>query len=136
MNPPATRAIAPIARSALVALDVSTRGVVGADERDYVYAMISVVLAHHRRAVDHVRVGLTGSNGVGGPALVQVNLRVCGAPARIQATGRTTAAAIAAAAARLQRQVRRLSGGWEPWPWPDPERRPLGVSHARPQPPG
>jgi hypothetical protein len=59
--------------------------------------------------------------------LVQVNLRVCGAPARIQVPGRSMVTAIATAAARLQRQINRLTVAWEPWPWPDPERRPLAI---------
>src|SRR5690606_4972172 len=72
------------------------------------------------------RVRVTGSV-CGGPGLVQVNLRVCGAPARVQTPGRTVVAAISAAATRLHRQVNRLTTAWEPWPWPDPERRSLGV---------
>jgi hypothetical protein len=88
---------------------------------------IAAVIAAHRRSADAVRMRITAGNCPGGPALIQVNLRVCGAPARIQIAGRTTAAAIAAAASRLDRQIRRLSTVWEPWPWPDPTRRSLGM---------
>jgi hypothetical protein len=55
--------------------------------------------------------------------LVQVNLRVCGTPARIQVAAGSVAAAIAAAAARLRRQIRRLTTAWEPCP--DPQHPPL-----------
>src|SRR5690606_40127453 len=72
------------------------------------------------------RVRVSGS-ACGGPGLVQVNLRVCGAPARVQVPGYTVAAAVDAAASRLDRQVTRLTATWEDWPWPDPQRRPLGV---------
>src|SRR5689334_15782088 len=58
---------------------------------------------------------------------LQVNLRVCGDPARIQVPGWDPAAAIGAAVDRLRRQVRRLTTAWEPWPWPDPLRRALAV---------
>jgi hypothetical protein len=88
--------------------------------------MISAVLQQHAHAAEAARVRLTGGL-CGGATLVQVNLRVCGAPARIQIAGRTAALAIAAAAARLDRQIRRLSTAYEPWPWPDPERRPLAL---------
>ena len=57
-----------------------------------------------------------------------MNLRLGGAPARIQVPGPAAPAAIAAAAARLDRQIRRLTRGCEPWPWPDPERRPLAAA--------
>jgi len=110
-----------------VALDVRTRGVIGADVRDCARAMIGAVLAHHNRVAEAARLRLTGANCAGGPVLVQVNLRVCGAPARVQVAGRSPARAVALGAARLQRQIRRPSTVWEPWPWPDPERRPLGV---------
>jgi hypothetical protein len=103
------------------------RGTVSDEERDCAAAMISAVLTRHRRAVGGARVRVSGAHCAGGPGLVQVNLRVCGAPARIQVAARTMPQAIAAAAARLDRQIRRLTTVWEPWPWPDPERRSLGV---------
>ena len=62
---------------------------------------------------------------------MQVNLRVCGAPARIQTVGTDTAEAIAAGTARLDRQLDRLTTGWEPWPWPDPDRRALNAPGGR-----
>jgi hypothetical protein len=108
-------------------LDLRTRGLVSAEERDCAQAMISAVLARHTDAAGDPRVRLAGANCAHGLLLVQVNLRVCGAPARVQVAGRSAAAAIAAAAARLDRQIRRLSTAWEPWPWPDPERHVLGV---------
>jgi Sigma 54 modulation/S30EA ribosomal protein C terminus len=70
------------------------------------------------------RVRLTGGNCARGPIWVQVNLRVCGAPARIQVIA-SVHDALAVATARLDRQVARLSGRWESWPWPDPQRPPL-----------
>jgi hypothetical protein len=106
---------------------VQVRGPVGEDERDGVQAMISAVLRRHRNAVAHTRVRLTGGYCGGWPTLVQVNLRVCGAAARIQVAGTSHALAIAAAAARLDRQICRSSTAYEPWPWPDPQRRPLAV---------
>src|SRR5262245_33364937 len=109
------------------ALDVRTRGVVGADVRDCAEAMIRAVLAHHQRVADAARLRLAGANCAGGPMLVQVNLRVCGAPARVQVAGRTPAQAVAAGTARLACQIRRLSATGQAWPWPDPQRRPLGV---------
>ncbi|GAA3776534.1 dormancy-associated translation inhibitor [Plantactinospora mayteni] len=108
-------------------VQVHTRGLVGADERDCAQAMIGAVLAHHKVPAAGARVRLSGGNCPGGPILVQVNLRVCGAPARMQVPGRPVATAIAAGAARLERQIRRLTTAWQPWPWPDPERRALSV---------
>jgi hypothetical protein len=109
------------------ALPVRIKGGVGEAERDCATAMISAVLTRHRHRVEHARLRLAGANCADGPGLVQVNMRVCGAPARIQVAGPTMATAIAAAAARLHRQITRLTTAWEPWPWPDPERRVLGV---------
>jgi hypothetical protein len=110
-----------------VALLLRTQGIAGDGERDCAQAMITAVLTRHRRFVDHARLRLAGANCTGGPVLIQVNLRVCGAPARIQVAGPNAATAIATAAARLDRQIRRLSTAWQAWPWPDPERRVLGV---------
>jgi hypothetical protein len=84
------------------------------------------VLARHRRVAGSARVRLGGSEGAAF-GLVQVNLRVAGVPARIQSTGRTMDAAISSAAARLVRQITRLTTAWEDWPWPDPQRRLLAV---------
>lgn len=106
---------------------VDVRGTVGDAERDSAHAMISAVLARHRDAVAHARLRLTGGRCGTDPTLIQVNLRVCGAPARIQVAASTPALAVAAAAARLERQIRRLSTAYEPWPWPDPERRSLAI---------
>lgn len=127
MSPTVTRAVIGSARPALV--DVQVRQI-AADERDCAQAMISAVLARHRGAADYAHLRLSASAQPDGPVLAQVNLRVCGAPARIQVAGGSAAQAIAAAATRLERQIRRLSTVWEPWPWPDPERSPL----ASPQP--
>ncbi|MCP2328384.1 hypothetical protein HDA40_006891 [Hamadaea flava] len=106
---------------------VRVDGSVSADERDCAEAMIGAVLAHHSGVIDDARLRVTGSPCAGGPGLVQVNLRVHGAPARVQVPGRTVVEAISAAAARLDRQVHRLATAWEQWPWPDPERRALGL---------
>lgn len=107
-------------------VDVRSRGPVGQDERDCARAMIAAVTARHP-GTGAVRVRLTGGHHPGGPMVVQVNLRVAGAPARIQVAGPTAAAAIPAGAVRLDRQIRRLGTAWEPWPWPDPERQALAV---------
>jgi hypothetical protein len=107
-------------------VDVHTTGRIGSDEVDCIRAMIGAVLVRHQHA-DTVRVRVSGAMCSDGPALLQVNLRVCGAPARIQVPGRRLADAVAAAAARLDRQLRRLTTAWQPWPWPDPERRSLGL---------
>ena len=120
---PTTR---PVARGP-AAVSVQALGTVSDEERDCATALISAATTRYRHAVDHVRIRVSGANCRGGPGLVQVNLRVCGAPARIQVPGRTIVMAISAAAARLQRQIHRLTTAWEPWPWPDPERRGLGV---------
>jgi hypothetical protein len=107
-------------------LTVEVRGGVSPQERDSAEEMVRAVQARHRRVVADARVRVSGAV-CGGPGLVQVNLRVCGAPARVQAPGPTVEAAIATAAARLDRQITRLSTTWQPWPWPDPERRSLGM---------
>ncbi|MEU7867225.1 sigma 54 modulation/S30EA ribosomal C-terminal domain-containing protein [Dactylosporangium sp. NPDC049140] len=106
-------------------MDVITRGL-RPHERTAAEALFGALAVRHRVG-GALRVRLTGAAVPGGPMLVQANLRLFGAPARIQVAGRDPAEAIAAGAARLDRQVRRLSAAWEPWPWPDPERRPLAV---------
>ncbi len=108
-------------------VDVRSSGPVGQHERDCARAMVAAVLARHPAAAA-ARVRLTGNQHLGGPAVMQVNLRVCGAPARVQVDGPTVAAAISAGTVRLDRQIRRLRTAWEPWPWPDPERRALAVA--------
>jgi hypothetical protein len=99
------------------ALDVRTRGALGADVRDCAEAMTCAVLARYSGVADTAGLRLAGANCAGGPILVQVNLRVCGAPARVQVAGHTPPQAVAAAAARLARQIRRLSATGEVWPW-------------------
>jgi sigma 54 modulation/S30EA-like ribosomal protein len=108
-------------------LDMRVKGAVDADDRDYAYVVISAVLARHRTTTDHAHVRLDGANGPDGPRLVQVNLTVSGAPARTQVAGSSMLTAISRAAVRLDRQIRRLTIAWEPWPWPDPERRCLAM---------
>jgi hypothetical protein len=108
-------------------IELDTSGAVSDTERDRAEASISAVLTRRRGVADGARVRLSGSYCAGGPGLVQVNLRVCAAPARIQVAGPTMTIAIAAAASRLERQIDRLSTAWRPWPWPDPERRTLGL---------
>ncbi|WP_238015754.1 sigma 54 modulation/S30EA ribosomal C-terminal domain-containing protein [Dactylosporangium sp. AC04546] len=105
----------------VIGLGVVTDGEVGAAR-----GMVSAVLAHHGVA-DGARVRLTGAACGSGPVVAQVNLRVSGAPARVQVTGRDALDAAVAVAVRLERQVRRLTTRWEAWPWPDPERRALAV---------
>jgi len=101
--------------------DLLLQGSVRQDEADCARTMIGAVLVRHH-LTDRVRVRLTVAPGRSGPVVVQVNLRLFGAPARVQVAARTAAEAIAAVVVRLDRQIKRLSGAWEPWPWPDPER--------------
>ena len=65
----------------------------------------------------------TGNCGRG-PMVVQVNLRVRGAPARVMAV---TAGNddLAPALARLDRHIETLYSPWRPRPWPDSTRRML-----------
>ena len=107
-------------------VELRSRGPIGQDDRDGARAAVADVLARHG-CVGGARVRLTAGHHSGGPMVVQVNLRVAGAPARIQVDGPTPAAAVAAAAVRLDHQVQRLRTTWEPWPWPDPQRRSLAV---------
>ncbi|GAA1535260.1 dormancy-associated translation inhibitor [Dactylosporangium maewongense] len=107
-------------------VDVRSRGPVDPDDRDRARAAVAAVVARHRSA-GAARLRLTCGPHAGCPAVIQVNLRVGGAPARIQVDGPTLPAAVAAAADRLERQITRLETGWEPWPWPDPQRRTLAV---------
>ena len=104
-------------------VDVIARGAVAVAAATETAEVLGRVLARSPGAAA-ARVRLTGSNCARGPMLVQVNLRVCGAPARIQVIA-SVHEALAVAAARLDRQVARLSGRWESWPWPDPQRPPL-----------
>ncbi|WP_432839575.1 sigma 54 modulation/S30EA ribosomal C-terminal domain-containing protein [Dactylosporangium sp. CA-092794] len=113
-------------RIATHTVDVRRSGPVGDVELESARGLFGAVVARHELS-GGVRVRLTAGPCPGGPLLVQANLRVFGAPARIQVTGRDPAMALAAGAVRLDRQVRRLSTAWEPWPWPDPERRALAV---------
>jgi hypothetical protein len=108
---------------------VQVRGAVADEDVRFAERTVAEVLAGHRIA-DGARVRLVGSLCAGGPTLVQVNLRVSGAPARVQVAGPSSRLAIGRAAGRLDRQIRRLTTAYEAWPWPDPERRPLGVPGA------
>jgi hypothetical protein len=109
-----------------------------ADEA-YARAAVGEVLAEWRLR-DGARVRLTGDPGGSarradsGPrppeVLVQVNLRVHGAPVRVQLACDSATRAVDLAAERLRRQVRRLVTAYESWPWPDPERPPLAVPFA------
>lgn len=114
-------------------------------ELDCVAGMMGAVLTHHAVPASAVRVRVTTA-GCGEPAgyapgrgpagdvragdrvVVQVNLRVGGAPARIQAVATGLGEAVASASARLAAQVRRLTGAWHDWPWPDPTRPALALS--------
>ncbi len=122
----ATEAVSRSPASGVVRLDV--RGPVDPAERDLAVAMVGAVLTRHAIGDRAVRVRLSSVARCGGPGLAQINLRVCGAPARVQVPGPTVAQAVTAAAHRLDRQIHRLTSMWEPWPWPDPQRRPLGVA--------
>ena len=108
---------------------VEARGHVGEDDVALARTSVAEVLA--RTGIrDGARIRLVGSLCAGGPVLAQVNLRVCGAPARVQLPGSTAVVGIGRVAARLERQIRRLTTAYEPRPWPDPERRPLSVPGA------
>lgn len=96
-------------------------------EVDCARETIGAVAATHHVDPAATRVRLTAGNRADGPVLVQVNLRVCGAPARVQIAGPTAREAVAVAAERLDRQIGRLTTAWQPWPWPDPDKRSLGV---------
>ncbi|GAA0897571.1 dormancy-associated translation inhibitor [Virgisporangium ochraceum] len=111
------------------AVEIEVRGTLGSQIPPMASAMVSAVLTHHGVPVDGARVRLGGSH-CGGPLLVQVNVEVRGTAARVQVAGPTPSRAVAAAGARLDAQLRRLVGRWEPWPWPDPDRRSLGVPGA------
>ena len=89
--------------------------------------ILAIAVADHATATDLLRVRPTTP---GGTAVAQVNLRVCGAPARVEITGTTPAEAITAAANRLAAHLDRLTRPWQPWQWPDPHRPPP------PAPPG
>jgi sigma 54 modulation/S30EA-like ribosomal protein len=107
-------------------------GMVTAGEKQDAGAAISEVLDRYRRAVGHTRIRISGAHCSDGPGLIQVNLRVNGAPARIQTSGRTMSDTISHATSRLDRQLHRLTTAWEPWPWPDPRRRPLAIPGLAP----
>lgn len=119
--------VLPLARAArsstLPEVDVTARGAMAESEATEAAEVLGRILARHR-GVAGARVRLAGGNCARGPMLVQVNLRVCGAPARIQVIAGVHEA-LAVAAERLDRQIARLSGRWESWPWPDPQRPPL-----------
>jgi hypothetical protein len=108
------------------AVEVVARGRTDGAVEAYALAAVSEVLAEAGLR-DGARVRLVRSVCASGPALVQVNLRVAGAPARVQVAGESPSVAIDRAAERLRLQIRRLTTAYEPWPWPDPQRRPLAV---------
>ncbi|MET7426321.1 sigma 54 modulation/S30EA ribosomal C-terminal domain-containing protein [Dactylosporangium sp. NPDC005555] len=107
-------------------VDVLSRGSIDPALREAARAAIAAVVARHRTA-GAARLRLTAGHHAACPAVVQVNLRVGGASARIQVDGPTLPAAVAAAITRLDRQIIRLATAWAPWPWPDPQRRTLAV---------
>ncbi|WP_432969007.1 hypothetical protein [Dactylosporangium sp. CA-233914] len=106
-------------------MNLTARGV-RPHEREVAEALFGALATRHRLD-GGLRLRLTAAAREGGPMVVQANLRLFGAPVRIQVAGRDAAEAIATGATRLDRQIRRLSTAWEPWPWPDPEHRPLAV---------
>lgn len=119
--------VLPLARAvrspAVPEVDVIARGAVAEAEAAEAAEVLGRVVARYR-SVAGARVRLATGECARGSMLVQVNLRVCGAPARIQVIAGVYEA-LAIAAARLDRQVARLSDRWESWPWPDPQRPPL-----------
>lgn len=83
-------------------------------------------LVGHHEIIDGIRVRLTKVDCADGPFVVQVNLRVCERPARVQ----TPVAGIddlAPALARLNHHIVRISGPWRPRSWPDLIRPTLTV---------
>jgi hypothetical protein len=110
--------------------EVVTRGGIDDGDRGALAAAVKVVLERHDGVEGPVRMRLTGAPRPGGPGLVQINLTVAGRPTRIEVPGRTVAGAVHLAASRLCRQLDRLTGVWRVWPWPDPQRRPLGLPDA------
>jgi hypothetical protein len=119
----------PAAQASDGVVRISAQGCVDGAEAAYAVAAVCEVLAESRLR-DGARVRLSGGVCAGGPALMQVNLRVNGAPARVQLAGATPTQTVDETAHRLRRQLRRLTTAYEPWPWPDPQRRPLGVPMA------
>jgi hypothetical protein len=94
------------------------------DESDVEGAIAAVdEILHSAGIAGGARVRVTGLRE---NAVVQINLRVCGGSARVQIAGPTAAMAIASAGARLRDQIRRMTTGVERWPWPDPDKGPLG----------
>jgi len=118
----------PTAPPAASGIEIDLRGPLGAAERDCAAGMVGAVLAHHDLSTAGVRVRLSAGICPDGSALIQVNLRVRGAPARVQVAGSSVAMAVAGGAVRLDRQIRRLTTGWQWWPWPDPQRPALELS--------
>jgi len=118
----------PTAPPAAGGIEVDLRGPLGAAERDCAAGMVGAVLRHHGLSPAGVRVRLSAGTCPDGSALIQVNLPVRGAPARVQVAGPSVAAAVAGGAARLDQQIRRLTAGWQWWPWPDPQRPMLELS--------
>lgn len=108
------------------AVTVHVTGPVSADERDSAQSMVTAVVGRFQRAAGPARMRVTAAACAGGPGLLRV-ICLCGASARVQVPGRTVASAIGVAAARLARQLGRLTTAWEPWPWPDPQRRALAT---------
>jgi hypothetical protein len=104
---------------------VDTRGRVGEGDRAALAAAVRAVLDRHHQG-GPVRLRLTGPSDPDGPVVVQINLSVRGRPARVEVPGPTADEAIQSAASRLNRQLTRLTGVWQVWPWPDPQRDPLG----------
>jgi len=102
---------------------VVPRGRITELEADRLRGAIGGLLAV-RGITGGARVRVTAGNCDRGPMVVQVNLRVGDAPARVQAVmpGRDD---VLAAVARLDRQIGRLSAPWRPRPWPDRTRRAL-----------
>lgn len=110
------------------AIDVRVRGGIDPEVVEAATAMVDAVLTSHSSTVDRVRIRLSGSTCGRGPLLVQVNMWLHDNPARIQVAGADTSAALTAGRDRLYRQLHRLHGGGaNNRPWPDPQRRPLGV---------
>lgn len=104
---------------------VSVRGRIADLEIERIGSAVGRVLAR-RGTTSGARVRVTGANCDDGPMLVQVNLRVLGTPTRIQ-TMVPGKGVVLPAVDRLDKQISRLSGPWQPWTLPDPTRSALAA---------
>ncbi|WP_433685302.1 sigma 54 modulation/S30EA ribosomal C-terminal domain-containing protein [Nocardia sp. CA-119907] len=104
---------------------VSARGRIADLEIERIGGAVGRLLARHG-VTSGARVRVTGANCDDGPMLVQVNLRVRDTPTRIQ-TMVPGKGVVLPAVDRLDKQISRLSGPWQPWTRSDPTRSALAT---------